>query len=154
MDRTEQKLLTFVEFAGKLAKLSTCKRKTNGAVVFPPDFSRVLAIGYNGPSVGKNNDACRGPEAVGSCGCAHAEANAVVKLTERGIMYCTTSPCEACASLIVNSRRIVTVVYAQPYRDADEGIHTLAGGNVETVSLETFRRGLTDYLSFARKVLR
>lgn len=78
-----------------------------------------LAIGYNGPAVGEDDEtACR--ETAGSCGCVHAEANALIKLrgSESGlILACTESPCEACAKLILNSDRISRVAWLAEYRD-------------------------------------
>lgn len=115
MKRYAEKLLTMVRFGWDLKNLSTCKRATVGAVVFAPDCSRVFSIGYNGPARTRHNNACRNSE--GDCGCVHAEANAMVKLQgERGLMYCSTLPCEACASLILNSGAIRGFIWSGKYR--------------------------------------
>lgn len=112
------KLRVFADLAQSLADLSTCRRRRVGAVVVDPDLTEVLAIGYNGPPAGVDNGACRAVE--GDCGCVHAEANAVAKLRDRrdGLtLVATMSPCEQCAGLIVNCRRISAVLYGSAYRD-------------------------------------
>lgn len=118
-----------------LAGLSWCRRLRVGCVVVTPELSEVVAIGYNGPSCGRPNDSCRGGE--GSCGCVHAEANALVKLRsyDDGLVLLTThAPCEHCAGLVVNSRRVGYVVYGERYRDPT-GLVTLAGAGVVAVSV-------------------
>ena len=115
--RTTQKLTKFIEFAISLAGLSQCSRKQVGCIIFPEDFSAVEAIGYNGPPTGGGHE-CTGKS--GSCGCVHAEANAISKLNtaERNlILFCTWSPCIRCAGLIANTKRISRVLYYHPWRD-------------------------------------
>lgn len=117
MTRAEEKMAVFIRLAVDLAKLSRCKRLSVGCVIIPPDFSEVLAIGYNGPPAGVDNCRCRGNE--GTCGCSHSEANALVKLsTSRSglTLVSTVSPCEQCAGLILNCGRVSTVVYVEQYR--------------------------------------
>ena len=116
--RQFNKFEVFGEFACGLSSLSTCRRKLTGAIVFPADFSEVLSIGYNGPASGVPNDFCTATE--GSCGCAHAEANAIIKLhTHRleNYIFCTMSPCHACTNAIINCGQITKVIYMTPYRD-------------------------------------
>src|SRR5687768_6076870 len=91
-DRVREKLAAFWAFTESLAGLSRCTRLRVGCVVIRPDFSEVLAVGYNGPPRGVPNDACRG--GAGACGCIHCEANALVKINNgsRGlVMLCTDS---------------------------------------------------------------
>lgn len=118
MSRYVEKLLTFCEFSKELAQLSTCKRAKVGALVIPFDCSAVLAIGYNGVPRGAPNDSCTGTE--GECGCAHAEANAMVKLADRrpAILICTHSPCLTCATLALNAGTIELGIFGAKYRDA------------------------------------
>lgn len=116
--RFGDKLRVMTDFTVGLAGLSTCRRASVGALVATPSLTEVLAIGYNGPPVGQGNDECR--DVVGGCGCVHAEANAIVKLSTRErdlLMLTTTSPCEACAGLIANCGRIAVVLWNEPYRD-------------------------------------
>lgn len=111
------KALIAVGFLQLLRERSTCKRLQVAALVCDSAFKVIHAMGYNGPAAGEANDACR--DEKGNCGCVHAEANALVKLrtSERGCyMFCTTSPCEACAKLIVNSGAISQVLYLEDYR--------------------------------------
>lgn len=153
MNRQQRKLQTMAAFATDLAQLSACKRAQRAAVVFPFDFSSVHAIGYNGPPIGVSNDACTSGE--GTCGCVHAETNAVVKLGDvrDAVLYTTTYPCLLCAGLILNSRKIVRVIYGDAYRDGS-GVDRLisAGVPVEPISalvegdpatLERFFKGNT-----------
>ena len=107
------------DFAVACSKMSACSRGTQvGAIVVPLDFSAVLAMGYNGPAAGLPHSYCNGKP--GACGCAHAEANALVKLHSRepSLLICTHSPCMYCAPLIVNTRSIKAFVYGEAYRDA------------------------------------
>lgn len=116
--RFRQKLKVFFGFTEDLASLSTCRRLQVGALIVQPDFSEVLAVGYNGPPAGRSNDSCRSNQ--GNCGCVHAEANAIAKLATRDrdlLMLVTASPCEACAGLIINSGRVAVLIYGEPYRD-------------------------------------
>ena len=119
MDRYNRKLNIFCELGRAFAKLSTCKRRETGAVVFPVDCSAVLAVGYNGPARGLPNDACTGQ--VGACGCAHAESNAITKLSpnimQPCLMFTTLLPCIACANAIVNCGMIVGILYDTEYRN-------------------------------------
>lgn len=115
--RATHKLDIFKSFMNDLASLSTCKRKSAGAIVFPSDFSAVYAIGYNGPPRGLPNESCTATE--GDCGCIHAEANAMIKMPSYVVdctMLCTMSPCVQCAGLIINSQQISRVLYLHEYR--------------------------------------
>lgn len=130
MNRSDEKLSVFVRLAADLAQLSRCVRRSVGCVIIPPDFTEVLAIGYNGPPAGVSNDRCRSEQ--GACGCTHSEANALVKLsTHRSglILVTTMAPCEQCAGLILNSKRIAEVVYDEPYR-VEDGLTLLAEGGI------------------------
>lgn len=117
MTRYQHKLKTFYGFAESLSSLSTCKRATVGCVVVTPTLTQVLAVGYNGPPSGISNTACRNE--LGNCGCIHAECNALVKLRSsqtKLLLLCTTAPCELCAGLILNCKRISQVYYGRTYR--------------------------------------
>jgi deoxycytidylate deaminase len=130
LSRKYDKLTAFVTFARELSNLTTCKRGSCGAIVFPPNFSEVAAIGYNSPPSGSPNESCTGEE--GTCGCVHAEANAVIKLKDRTrewLMFSTTFPCQTCAGLIVNCKVIRAVIWERPYRNED-GATVLARGDV------------------------
>lgn len=115
MTRIEQKRSVFVDFAKGLASLSTCQRRQVGCII--TDLNEVYAIGFNGPPRGMANT-CAGP--AGQCGCVHAEANAIAKLSskEPGLwLHSTLSPCVQCAGLIINRGNIKTVTYSEQYRD-------------------------------------
>lgn len=115
--RRKAKLQRFERFAVDLSSLSTCKRAAVGCVIVNVELTEVFSIGYNGQPSGMPNGGCR--EVQGRCGCVHAEANALVKLSDRrpAILITTTSPCEACAGLIANRGGIIEVRYMCEYRD-------------------------------------
>ena len=118
LDRYQQKIQTFIAMGKLLANLSTCKRDKVSAIIFPCDCSSVLSIGHNGPAQGLPNDSCT--EEEGSCGCVHAEANAIVKLNIMGkpsILYSTRMPCLTCAGMILNCSCIKAVVFTYSYRN-------------------------------------
>lgn len=124
----------FWRLAADLAGLSQCRRLRVGCAVVRPDFSEVVAIGYNGPPAGLPNDGCRGTE--GSCGCGHSEASALVKMRGGGdglAMVVTHSPCEGCAGLVVNCGRIGYVVYGERFRDG-RGLEVLERAGVVAVA--------------------
>lgn len=130
--RGRVKFQIFCNFAEQLKELSTCKRRKCACVIFDPSYSTVWSIGYNGLPSGIPHEFCDGT--VGSCGCVHAEANALIKLppvaSDRGLlMLATTAPCSHCAGLIVNSRKISIVYYSEPYRDS-KGLDILALGGI------------------------
>jgi deoxycytidylate deaminase len=148
MDRALRKLEKFMEFAESLGQMTTCLRGKVGAIVFPPDFTTVCAIGYNGPAVGRPNDSCSGE--VGTCGCAHAENNAIGQLREprgsRLVMYSCTTPCPTCASAIANCQIIRVVVYRHEYRDK-RGLEILEGAGIHVVR---YRPDMSVELAFSR----
>lgn len=115
----------FMNFALALAQRSTCARGTHvGCVIASHDFRQVFAIGYNGNVAGGKNDCDRhGEEAVGNCGCIHAEQNAVINCTApRGapkVVFVTHLPCVTCAKFLINLGGVQRVVYAADYRIRD-----------------------------------
>lgn len=133
MSRRAFKQDLFYGFATQLASLSTCKRRAVGVVIVPPDFTEVLAIGYNGQPRGLPNSGCT--EEIGNCTCVHGELNALLKLrsTRQQLVILTTCcPCARCAAAIVNVPSISTVVYGDEYRD-QEGLHVLSNGGLEII---------------------
>jgi dCMP deaminase len=84
----------------------------------------VLAVGYNGSASGLKNDCDRhGDEAVGNCGCLHAEENAVINTdvprSTPKIVFCTNLPCVMCAKRLINLGGVVKVYYDRDYRIRD-----------------------------------
>ncbi len=120
----------FMEITRLVAKRSTCRRRSVGAVIVKD--KRVLATGYNGaptnirhcidigclreqlnvPS-GEKHELCRG---------IHAEQNAIVQAALHGVsikdatLYCTNLPCSICAKMIINAG-IRNIVYMDGYAD-------------------------------------
>ena len=125
-ERERQKLRAFMACARTLGNLSTCHRKPCGSLLLAPDFSEILAIGYNGPPAGLPNDSCSG---VKPCGCMHAEANCLVKARRHSAtaltMLVTRAPCSYCAGLVINSRSVARVVWADPSTSGVAGLALL-----------------------------
>jgi dCMP deaminase len=86
-------------------------------------------IGYNGGYLGGPNS-CRHPDAVGGCGCLHAELNAIIKADgpSQKVAYSTDSPCAMCAVALINAH-VVEVHYTRKYRNT-EGIEILREAGV------------------------
>lgn len=114
----------FMRLAYTYSLRSTCERGQVGAVIVKDKY--VLSAGYNGAPSGMKDcfeagcDLEHGDEA----GCqrtVHAEANAVAHTARLGIqvrggfLYCTYSPCRACAQLLV-AAGINAVIYDRAYR--------------------------------------
>jgi dCMP deaminase len=115
----------FLRMAETVALRSTCSRKQVGCVVTDVNKTTVLAMGYNGAARRLANR-CERPEEKGNCGCVHAEANALVKAPYGStplVLYCTDSPCQHCAKLIINSA-VVEVRYRRSFRD-EAGLYLL-----------------------------
>lgn len=116
LNRLDAKRRVFVDFAKSLSTLSSCRRAQVGCII--TDLREVYAIGYNGPPARCSHDHC--VDVPGGCGCVHAEANAIAKLSSKEPnlwLHCTTSPCVLCAGLIINRGNITTVTFSVRYRD-------------------------------------
>lgn len=129
-----------MHLASDLAFRSHCVKAQVGAVLTKD--TRIISIGYNGPSAGTHNCDEEWPEqgcardARGSCSLAlHAEQNAILYAVKNGAnlegatLYVTLSPCLACARLIF-SAGIAVVFYLKSYAaykgfPADEGVDFL-----------------------------
>jgi len=107
-----------MRMAGLLIGRSTCKRLRVGCVIASSDFRKILAMGYNGNASGLPNT-CDSEE-PGSCGCLHAEENAVINCDSPRawpkIVFCTHLPCKMCAKRLVNLGGVQKVYYAIDYR--------------------------------------
>jgi dCMP deaminase len=127
----------FLNIASLFAQHSTCQRGHTGAVIARE--GRIIATGYNGAPPGQPH--CKDVGCGGAVerpllgphkeivydfpnGCTravHAEANAIAFAARYGIscdaaaMYCTHSPCNACAMLMA-SVGIYRVVFGDLYR--------------------------------------
>lgn len=104
-----------------VAKRSTCLRGSVGAVL--AFDGRIVSMGYNGAPAGMPHCDETNCEQPGGCKrTVHAEANTIAFAAKSGIatqgatMYCTHSPCNDCAKLIINAG-IVRVMYWEEYRD-------------------------------------
>lgn len=97
---------------------SLCKRAKVGAVITTGDMRRVLSIGYNGPARGLPHDRCRGTQ--GTCGCLHAEDNAIAQVDSTipdKAIFLPMWPCEMCAQRIVQAN-ISSVYFLAEYRSS------------------------------------
>lgn len=121
------KVETMLAIAKVVADRSTCSRLQVGAVLTDLRMEQ-LWYGYNGGAKGGANGCKRGD--VGNCGCLHAELNAVIKAPGdiEKIAFLTHSPCEMCATALVNAH-VTTLHYAQEYRD-QAGLQVLHDGGV------------------------
>ncbi len=125
----------FTRLAWLMSQRSTCRRLKVGAVITSLDHRRVYAVGYNGNASGLGNDCDRhGEEAVGNCGCLHAEENAVINCdvsrSLEKVVYCTHLPCVMCAKRIVNLGGVKQVFFATDYRIRDS-LPLLLSVNIE-----------------------
>ena len=133
----------YMELALSLSGRSTCARLSVGAAITSPDFRTVYAVGYNGNVAGGVNDCDRhGEEAVGNCGCIHAEQNAVINCDtarhHEKIVFCTHLPCVQCAKFLINLGGVKQVFYKHDYRLKDSlklfDVHHILTGHLPSGS--------------------
>lgn len=107
----------WMEFAKRVAMLATCRRLSVGCVLTSADGEQMFSFGYNGMYRGGPNE-CLSPE-PGQCGCVHAEMNAIAKLhfDRDFVAFVTHSPCWQCATLLINTDRLVGVFASKLYRN-------------------------------------
>ena len=108
----------FMSMAATIAARSTCLRKKVCAVFTDESMQRVLCFGYNGNVSGGDNQC--DSLLPGSCGCIHAEINALTKSVTSLVgstCFVTLSPCFSCAKVLIN-RGIKRIVYYETYRNA------------------------------------
>ena len=118
----------FMDIARVVARRSNCRRRRVGAVIV--HGNRIISTGYNGTPRGVTNCLDGGcprcaaepasGTALGECICSHAEENAFHGTAVNGArMYCTTSPCLACARMIINAG-ITEVIYEEEYEFTEQ----------------------------------
>ena len=119
-------------FASKVSEASKCPRAQHGCVLTDMNL-QVISYGYNGPARGVANK-CLRPDEPGNCGCVHAEANAVAKAgawNEPKIAFITGTPCERCASLLLNANAQMVITMQDAHRDYPEGPEMLERAGVK-----------------------
>jgi len=111
----------YMEFAVNLSRRSTCRRLAVGCAIVSTDWRYVYGVGYNGNASGLPNDC--DSDVPGSCGCIHAETNAVVNCSvprsTPKIVLVSYLPCVACAKLLINLGGVEKVFYLTDYRVKD-----------------------------------
>jgi dCMP deaminase len=134
----------FMQIAELVAQRGTCPRASVGALLVKD--RRIVSMGYNGAAPGEEHCTDVGcileyasdeatfnkglaARPVGCKRAVHAEANALMWAARAGVstegckMYCTHSPCPACARLIA-AAGIHGVLFKYEYRDL-EGLNLL-----------------------------
>lgn len=124
----------YTELALSLARRSECGRLQVGCVIASLDGRRVYGVGYNGQPAGSARR-CRGADApAGTCGCVHAEANAIanaeMRRADAKVALVTTMPCAACATLLVNVGGVARVLWDHEYR-LSEGAEILREAGID-----------------------
>jgi len=131
----------FLKIAFVVAERSTCLRHHIGAVAVRD--KHILATGYNGAASGRTDclelGCLRDEQKIPSgerheiCRAIHAEQNVIIQAALHGIslkgctIYCTHTPCQICAKMLVNAKikRFVTyseypdVVYTSLFKDEE-----------------------------------
>lgn len=133
-NRDEMLMRVAVVISGR----GTCQRAQVGAVLAKD--GRIISTGYVGAPSGLPHCTDVGCDLSSGNGCSrtvHAEANAVAFAARYGIategtfLYCTHSPCGACAKLIINAG-VSRVMYEKEYRDITP-LAMLATAGVELI---------------------
>lgn len=119
------------------AENSHCKRKQVGALIVKDNM--IISDGFNGTPSGMDN-CCEDAEGETKWEVIHAEANAILKLTnvpntcQGATLYITLSPCRDCSKLILRSK-IARVVFGRQHSDT-AGIEFLRDNGVVVEQLE------------------
>ncbi len=121
----------YLEMVAVAAKRSTCPRRAVGAILVD-GRGVVLGVGHNGVSRGFTHcsenqlppNVCQGaldPKGdTHRCWAVHAEVNAILQCADvdrAHTLYCSATPCFACAKIIANTsitRVVVAEVYDEP----------------------------------------
>ncbi len=123
-----------------IARRATCPRRAVG-VILVDESGLLVATGYNGQPPGAlhcEDNPCPGSPARGGsredCEALHAEANAIMQsfASRRSpwTMYCTLTPCFACAKLLL-AAGIAEVVALEAYKHDDRGPALLEANGVQ-----------------------
>jgi dCMP deaminase len=117
----------FLKIATVVGQRSTCHRHNVGAVLV--NNKQILSTGYNGAAAGVKDclelgclrDELKIPSGTRHeiCRAIHAEQNAIIQAALHGVstqdstIYCTHSPCNLCAKMLVNAgvKRVVCIHY-------------------------------------------
>lgn len=109
----------YMNIARETSSLSLSMRKQVGAIIVKDN--NILSFGFNGTPSGMDNS-CEDEEGDTLWYVLHAESNAIAKVakstssSEGATMYCTLSPCNDCAKMIIQAG-IKRVVYKDQYRE-------------------------------------
>lgn len=121
----------YMNVALEFSKLSKAQRKKVGAVILTKQG--IMIPGTNGMPSGMSN-LCEDVMWNTKESCIHAERNCIIKAAREGVsildgtLYVTTSCCEQCAAMIIQSG-IKRVVYLDEYR-LTEGLQLLKDANI------------------------
>jgi dCMP deaminase len=137
-DRVNDKHEWFLRIAEVVATRSSCARRAVGAVIVD-DVGYILSTGYNGPARGQPNcteKPCAGASAepgtaLDACIAIHAEVNAIAQarsIKEARELYCTVSPCIACAKILSNLPNLKRVFFRELYATPQAIEHLQAVG--------------------------
>ena len=129
---SNRKVRQYLSLAVSIADIfQVCQRMSVACILVSKEG---VTFGYNGGGSG-DPVSCIGGD-PGTCGCVHAEANAVAKSTLTGdkLAFITVAPCKVCAALLVN-HGVTGVYYLSDYRD-DSGINLLRRCNVTVTKVD------------------
>ena len=120
----------FLKMALIVSERATCRRHSVGAVIVKDKI--VISTGYNGAAKGakdclelgclRDEMGIKSGEKHEICRAIHAEQNAIIQASSKGIsldgstMYCTHTPCNICAKMMVNAG-IKEVIVFERYDD-------------------------------------
>jgi len=148
----------FMKITMLVSERSTCIRHHVGSVIVKD--KRILTTGYNGGpanvkdclEIGCLREELNIPSGTQHeiCRAIHAEQNAIIQAGNHGInisggtLYCTHSPCNLCAKMIVNAgiKRVVT--YNEYPDDSFMTLFKAAGIEFKTIEKPTTKINILD----------
>jgi dCMP deaminase len=129
---------------------ATCARRRVGCILVNK-AGIVLSTGCNGPASGEAHcidHPCPGAEmasgtGLGKCEAVHAEQNALMQCEDVSAIdtaYCTTSPCEHCVKMLLNTG-CLRVVFLDAYPGSEESRALWVKSKVKTGWTDPSNRG-------------
>ncbi len=122
LEKRPSRITSYARICLEISKRGTCGRAQVGCLIVKDN--RIISTGFNGPLPNEAHCSSEVCDIHITCSRAvHAEVNALAFAAREGIatngatLYCTYSPCESCAKLMVQAG-ILELVFMRDYKNS------------------------------------